>query len=417
MPGSTHYLIVSLGTAGDLFPFLSVARALKARGARVTMLASGVFQDLILAEGVQFHALFGEQESLRMLEDPDLWHPRRGFETIWKLIAPVLARIPDFIAALPADEDCVVLTHPIGAPACAIARARRPGLRVVTAYLAPSNMSTCHDPMMLGELHIPTWMPMAVRRWLLGLVERKMINPGMLPILNRARAAAALAPVDNFWQHMQRSADASVALFPAWYAPTQPDWPAPMVHAGFQLFDPNPQAPLSPELRRFLDAGDAPIVFTPGTGYLHGEHYFRSALAAVQKLGRRAVFLTKFPAQLPRDLPGTVLWQEFVPLRALLPHAALLVYHGGIGTLAEALQAGVPQLVVPCSFDQFDNGRRVRELGLGATLQMRFMGGFMLARAMRPLLAAPLRAHCQAMAAKLGSATDTDAVCDLLAAK
>ena len=52
----------------------------------------------------------------------------------------------------------------------------------------------------------------------------------------------------------------------------------------------------------------------------------------------------------------------------MLPRAALLVYHGGIGTLAQAVKAGVPQLVVPSAHDQFDNGWRIARLGLGRSL-------------------------------------------------
>ena len=64
-----------------------------------------------------------------------------------------------------------------------------------------------------------------------------------------------------------------------------------------------------------------------------------------------------------------MLWQDYVPLRRLLPHAAALVHHGGIGTTAEALRAGTPQLVVPLAHDQFDNAARVAALGVGASLR------------------------------------------------
>ena len=61
-------------------------------------------------------------------------------------------------------------------------------------------------------------------------------------------------------------------------------------------------------------------------------------------------------------------WQPYAPFDVLLPRVALLVHHGGIGTTAEALRAGVPQLVLPFAFDQFDNGRRVQQMGAGSVL-------------------------------------------------
>ena len=96
-------------------------------------------------------------------------------------------------------------------------------------------------------------------------------------------------------------------------------------------------------------------------------------------------------------LPAHVLWQPYVPLRAILPRCAALVHHGGIGTTAEALRAGVPQVIVPLAYDQFDNAARVTALQAGA----RESGGTAgaspraLARTLRRLLdSAEVRAGC-----------------------
>ncbi len=86
------------------------------------------------------------------------------------------------------------------------------------------------------------------------------------------------------------------------------------------------------------------------------------------ELGLRGVFLTPHFEQLPATLPPSVCWQDYVPLKALLPHVAALVHHGGIGTTAEALRAGTPQLIVPLAHDQFDNAARVVAMGAGASL-------------------------------------------------
>src|SRR5262249_22764637 len=151
------------------------------------------------------------------------------------------------------------------------------------------------------------------------------------------------------------------ALFPPWYCPAQPDWPPSMEAGAFPLYDPGPEVALDDELQDFLHAGGEaarPVVFTPGSGNRQAAAYFERALAATRRLGRRAIFLTPHRAQVPAQLPQDVLWHPYVPLRQLLPRVAALVHHGGIGTTAEALRAGVPQLVIPLAFDQFDNGAR-----------------------------------------------------------
>ena len=77
---------------------------------------------------------------------------------------------------------------------------------------------------------------------------------------------------------------------------------------------------------------------------------------------------------------------DHVELEALLPHATLLVHHGGLGTTARALQAGIPQVISPIGFDQPDNGHRVEVLRAGRVVQRDQMSGPAFAAAVRELL-------------------------------
>jgi rhamnosyltransferase subunit B len=176
------------------------------------------------------------------------------------------------------------------------------------------------------------------------------------------------------------------------------------LHEGaFPLYDPTPASTLDDELERFLGLGGEaarPVVFTPGSGNVQAARYFERALAATRRLGRRAIFLTPHRAQVPARLPAEVLWHPYVPLRRLLPRVAALVHHGGIGTTAEALRAGTPQLVVPLAFDQFDNGARVEALGAGRMLTGWRTRTRPLARALDTLLRSPeIHADCARTAA------------------
>jgi rhamnosyltransferase subunit B len=127
-------------------------------------------------------------------------------------------------------------------------------------------------------------------------------------------------------------------------------------------------AELSPRLEQFLLNGTPPIVFTPGTGHQHAACFFKAAMNALQRLGRRGLFITPHAAQLPASLPDSIMWQSRVPFDALLRRAAAVVHHGGIGTTAEAFCAGIPQLIVPFAYDQFDNGLRAKRLGVAEVL-------------------------------------------------
>ena len=87
-------------------------------------------------------------------------------------------------------------------------------------------------------------------------------------------------------------------------------------------------------------------------------------------LGRRGILLTKYDHQLPAKLPDTVRHFGFVPLSKLLPRTAALVHHGGIGSCAQGLAAGVPHVVRPMSYDQFDNSRRLVRLGVAKEISV-----------------------------------------------
>ena len=99
-----------------------------------------------------------------------------------------------------------------------------------------------------------------------------------------------------------------------------------------------------------------------------GKKFFTSSVEAIKILGWRAILLTPHPAQLPELDSEDILYAPYIPFNKLFPHVAALVHHGGIGTLAQALAAAVPQLIVSFAFDQPDNAYRLEALGAGLAL-------------------------------------------------
>lgn len=381
----THFVVVTTGSAGDLFPFLKLAEGLRQRGFPVTFVAPALHEPMARQPGMTFHGTFADPA---VLNDPDLWHPRRGFSVVWRAVRPGLRELLPIVQSLP-DGPCLILAHPLALPEADLCRALRPGVKVVTAYLAPSNMPTVYDPLVLGRWKVPRWIPHGVRRWLWRQVGKRVIDPVAVPEINADRAAHGLPPAHSLFRLMAEAPDLSVTLFPQWFGPTKPDWPTPLVCGEFPLYDPAPDAPFSPELTQFLAAGEAPVIFTHGTGNHQAGPYFAHALGAVKRLGRRAIFLTAHREQVPAELPNTVLWQAYLPFKSLLPHGAALVHHGGIGSIAEALRAGVPQLIVPLAFDQFDNAERVALLGAGLCLPHSRLSTRRLASKLEKILSSP----------------------------
>jgi hypothetical protein len=191
----------------------------------------------------------------------------------------------------------------------------------------------------------------------------------MLPLLRpvrRLRAQIGLAPsAAHPLFEGQFSQAGAIALYSEVIGPVRPDYPPSTLLAGFAWYDSEDgSAPrLTPELARFLDAGEAPLVFTLGSVVVYnpGEFYRHSATAA-NALGRRALLLVgdqQYEA-CARLASPSVFVARYAPHSLVFARAAASVHHGGIGTLAQALRAGRPQLIVPHFADQFDNAERAR---------------------------------------------------------
>lgn len=180
-----------------------------------------------------------------------------------------------------------------------------------------------------------------------------------------------MAPVRRVLSHWMHSPDLVIGAWPDWFAPPQPDWPAQTRTSGFPLFHESCEATsggLDPSLEAFLAAGPAPIGITPGSAMAHGAAFFAKAVAACTSLGQQALLISPFRDQLPAVLPADTMHVRYAPFSALLPQLRGLVHHGGIGTSAQAMASGIPQLVVPFAHDQFDNAARLCRLGVAAEL-------------------------------------------------
>ena len=177
---------------------------------------------------------------------------------------------------------------------------------------------------------------------------------------------------------------------------------------GFPQFDASEQHDVDPDLRAWIEDGDPPIVFTTGTAMIRGEAFFEVAAGACAEMGRRGLLLCQASETIPKRLPDGVRHETYVPFSEVLPKSAALVSHGGIGTCAQALAAGIPHLVAPLAHDQFDNSSRLKDLGVGGEIERKGLSAPRLAAKLRDLIGSDEVARCcREVQAK---AKETDAV-------
>jgi UDP:flavonoid glycosyltransferase YjiC (YdhE family) len=175
-----------------------------------------------------------------------------------------------------------------------------------------------------------------------------------------------------------------LAAFPDWFCPLAADWPAGVENVGFPL----PAAPgkLSRRIADFLEQYPRPVIFTPGTCVEHACAFAELARECCDELGRPGILLARDRGSAGHVARPSFLELDFVELALLLPHCSSIVHHGGIGTIARALEAGVPQVALPRGFDQFDNGERLRLLGVGSALDTKDHSAPRVARAVDAVL-------------------------------
>jgi UDP:flavonoid glycosyltransferase YjiC (YdhE family) len=410
-----HVLIVTSGSAGDLHPFVAVGKTLAARGHEVELFANEVFAGVVERAGLAYVEHGTAAQYHAAIEDPDLWHPRKGLKVIMSEgVVPALEPTLDAIRERRRDDTVLV-----GGTLALGARVAQEvlDLPMATLQLAPSVFRTLHRMPRFAGLPGGEWMPKWLKRAIWRLGDR-MTDPLILPRLNALRERHGLRPVRRVFDEWLHSPDLVVGLFPEWFGPIQPDWPEQLRLTGFPLFDESDQRPANEDLEAWLAAGDKPVVFTAGSANAGGQEFFAASVEACERMGRRGLLLTMKRDSAPRDLPGSVRWEKYAPFSRVLSRAAAFVNHGGIGSVAQGIAAGIPQLVTPISFDQFDNASRLLDLGVGASLPQRRYTAGRATRALEQLVSDPgVAAHCETLRDRLPAdpLTETAALIEGLA--
>jgi rhamnosyltransferase subunit B len=404
-----HAILVTLGTDGDVFPYVGLGAALRSRGHRVTLVASAHYEALAVAHDLGFQPLVSAEENDALFRHPDFWHPRktvplqlrwglgqlqRNYELLSKLISndSVLVAVPALLAVGLAHEKW-------GTPLVSV---------VLQPWMIPSAIA---PPLMMGLLPLRGAPPFVWKAIWAGTNFAGDIFIGRH--VNRMRSTLGLKPVRGIFRNWM-SRQLVLGLFPDWYGAPQADWPPQIRLVGFPLYDGGRNSELASQLADFCRAGTPPIVFTFGTGMAHPQSLFREAVDACALTGRRGIFLTKYPGQLPHPLPPSITHCAFAPFKTLFPLCAAVMHHGGIGTVAEAMAAGVPQLIRPLCFDQMDNGERARKLGVGDWLKPGKADGRLIADALRKLITTETQVRCRAVSARLKGLNNLDTTAGLV---
>ncbi len=378
-------VLCTFGSLGDLHPYLAIGSELQRRGHDLAVATTSGYRGKVEALGLEFHPVppdiaIDDKEILRRAMDP-----RDGTRYILcDLILPYLRESYKQTAAIAQNADLIV-THPVTLGAYLYAR--KSGLPWASVALAPVSMLSSHDMCVFPGFPAREWLASRGPRTqavLLRLLEAMFERYWKTYRLFEKELGLPSSRNPILAGH---SPQLALALFSPLLAEPQPDWP-PNSHAtGFPFFEQDEAVP--PELQRFLDAGDPPIVFTLGSAAVGAAgDFFHQSVEAARRLRRRAVLLVgRDPEnQPPEDLPPEMIAVAYAPHAQVFPHACVNVHQGGIGTTGEAMRAGKPMLVIPYNHDQPDNAFRMKKLDVARTLRREQYNANTAEREIRELL-------------------------------
>jgi UDP:flavonoid glycosyltransferase YjiC (YdhE family) len=395
-----HFLLCPLGTSGDVHPFLGVGLRLREHGHRVTIITHTNFGPLVRQYGFDYVDLNDEPDYSQTHGHPDAWHPTRGSKHGARFfLRSTMRQYYQAVTERYVPGETVTVSNHSGFGGRMAHE--KIGVPYVTLQVCPAYAFSVRRPPRFAFWRPPDWSPAWFKAFYFWVGDRAIIDPLVGPEVNRFRADLGLPPIRGVLRWLQ-SPQLIIGLFPDWFAQPRPeDWPAHLVTTHFPLFDERTEEHLPPEVEEFVAAGEPPVLFTAGTGMQHAHEFFAAAADACKRLGRRGMLLTRHPDQIPAQLPPGVQHFAFLPFGLLLPRIAAAVFHGGIGTVAQALRAGVPQLIMPMAHDQPDNADRLVKLGVGRMLWPRHFTGPAVARELHTLLDDPAVARrCRDLATR-----------------
>jgi rhamnosyltransferase subunit B len=367
MDANMRVLIATAGSHGDVLPFIALGQEMLDRGHDVIFYANPFFEKYLRDSRIKFIPIGTIEEYLAVWSDTNGKKPFKAFRHVTRYFLNIC--LPYYKAM---KQDVLVgETITIGHPLMFSTRFLKETHDVPTAtiHLAPVPFRSNTYPSKLLPIWITPKMPKVVKNMAWSAMDHLYFDHNVNKPFNEMRHLIGLKPLRKVFRGWMTDADAVIGMFPQWFAVPQADWSTKVHFAGFPQNAHGSDEHLPEDVQAFLDAGDAPILFTAGTASAMAEDFFETSIKACVRGKFRGILLTPFNNQVPAHLPDGIVHYSFVPYHLLLPKLAAIVHHGGIGTTSLALHAGIPQLIRPVAYDQFDNANRVVNLlGVGKQL-------------------------------------------------
>lgn len=350
-----HFLIATVGSAGDVLPLIAAGAYLRSRGHRVTLVANPVFEGTASVNGLEFEALCSVSDYEGSLRDKHLLATRycglffNRHSVAWnrKIYDCVLKHADRGLVVLAADRPN------LWADLTACQETRTPSIRFqFDLPMVPEALGLC--------LGLPD-----------GTVQHRLAATRQVMWASFLRQRGRKAGTNHAIRHFRtiRRMVPIISLWPAWLVPAARSTRRHH-HFGFlpaPHFDVRDAVAPTRTDRRLIVF----VLGTEGTTRSWIRQFLETSAAICERLDCEGLLLGGEGTEINEPLSRRLVWRSFVPLGMVLPEAVAIVHHGGIGTAAMAISCGVPQLILPRVFMQPMNAEWLRRAGLCYVLNPR----------------------------------------------
>ena len=378
--------IIAPGSRGDVQPYIALGKGIQDAGHDVLIVTNREFEALVRSYGLDCRPVaIDVQDALQEQGTRAAMESGKVLASFAKL-ADIARRSSRMLAerGLEACMDVDAILAGFGGLLIGYSLAQKLKVRLIQAYNVPM-IPTREFPGALVSL--PPFVPAGIRNRLSHRATRQVVWQAARLAGAAARREVLHLPPAPFFGPFRSELMTRGPVFCGWspqVIPKPSDWDDTIEVTGYWYLDEPVNWTPPAALDEFLRSGPPPVCIGFGSmSHADPEATMRLVLEALRMTGRRAVVLSGWGGLRGTDLPGNVFVADSVPHAWLFPRVAAVVHHGGAGTTAAGIRAGIPSLLIPFHGDQPFWGRRIAELGVGpAPLPRRGLSARGLARAL-----------------------------------
>lgn len=334
-------ILITHGSGGDVIPFIRLGARMKKIGYHVTLLTHCIYKNRV--NQIDFIAIDTEEEYLEMSRSiNELSNPIEKreeyllFHRKYYGVNRTLREVELIKHALRNNNTIILFQHRFSMSG--LLAGEKYGITAVSVFLAPNYLAHL-------QLH------------------EQLIGKEMKYEMNQVRKKLDLLAIDS-WVEWMCSSKYKIALWPDWYAKDEGMKMHGMYALGFCAGEEDNSEVISDEVISFCKEGGKTVLITAGTSRLIHHDFYRIAYESCMEAGMKALLVSEYDEFIPKLNFQKSRRLDHASIKELLKYVDVIIHHGGIGTSSEALEAGIPQLIMAHMLDRPDNANRLKHIGI-----------------------------------------------------